>query len=119
MRTIGPHSRPHRLALIDGRLAEAKLMAEHRAELIHHCGGKPSATQRALIERATALYLRLHLMDRETIRASGMTERNGREYLAWNNSYSRTVSQLGLQGPREKPPTPAEIMARHTVKGVA
>jgi hypothetical protein len=44
MPRIGPHSRPDKLQIVDGRLAEAKLMARVREELTQHLGGKPSAT---------------------------------------------------------------------------
>jgi hypothetical protein len=54
MAKIGPHSRPDKLQIVDGRLAEAKLMASVRAELTQHLGGKPSATQRILIDRAVS-----------------------------------------------------------------
>jgi hypothetical protein len=70
MPRIGPHSRPDKLQIVDGRLAEAKLMARVREELTQHLGGKPSATQKILIDRAAALSLRLHLMDRESAGAA-------------------------------------------------
>ena len=40
MRKLGPHSRPDKLQIVDGRLAEGKLMARVRAELTQHLGGK-------------------------------------------------------------------------------
>jgi hypothetical protein len=48
---IDPHSRPDKLQIVDGPLAEAKLMARVHEELTQHLGGKPSATQRILIDR--------------------------------------------------------------------
>ncbi len=77
MPKIGPHSRPDKLQIVDGRLAEGRLMARVRAELTQHLGGKPTAPQRILIDRAAALSLRLHLMDRESARSGEMSERNG------------------------------------------
>ena len=71
-------------------------MARVRAELTQHLGGKPTAPQRILIDRAAALSLRLHLMDRESARSGEMTERNGRQYLAWSNSLTRVLNQIGL-----------------------
>jgi hypothetical protein len=96
MPKIGPHSRPDKLQIVDGRLAEAKLMARVRAGLTQHLGGKPTAPQRILIDRAAALSLRLHLMDRESARSGEMSERNGRQYLAWSNSLTRVLRQIGL-----------------------
>ncbi len=97
MRKIGPHSRPDKLQIVDGRLAEAQLMHRVHAELIQHLGGKPSATQRILIDRAAAPSLRIHLMDRESARSGGMSERNGRQYRAWSNSLTRVLNQIGSQ----------------------
>ena len=50
---IGPYSRPHRLAKLDGRTREATVLRETREALIAHIGGQPSAVQAALIERAS------------------------------------------------------------------
>jgi hypothetical protein len=111
MPKLGPHSRPDKLQIIDGRLAEAKLMACVREELSQHLGGKPSATQKILIDRAAALSLRLHLMDRETARSGGvMTDRNGRQYLAWNNSLTRLLTQIGLESASARPLSPSEAL---------
>jgi hypothetical protein len=111
MPRIGPHSRPDKLQIVDGRRAEAQLMHRVRAELIQHLGGKPSATQRILIDRAAALSLRLHLMDREAARSGEMSERNGRQYLAWSNSLTRIMSQIGLEGTAEREQSLTEYLA--------
>jgi hypothetical protein len=124
MRQIGPYSKPNRLAILDGRTLEAKLMARVRAELTQHLGSKVTAPQRILIDRCAALTLRLHLMDRETAQSGRMSEKNGREYLCWNNSLTRTLRTLGLDAaatpkPRWQPPAaspsaapPAAAVAR-------
>jgi hypothetical protein len=112
MRRIGPHSRPDKLQIVDGRLAEGKLMARVRAELTEHLGGKPTAAQRVLIDRAAALSLRLHLMDRESARSGEMSERNGRQYLAWSNALVRLMNALGLDAVSARPLTPAEALQR-------
>ena len=105
MKQIGPHSRPGKLATIDGRRAEARLMRDIKADLVKHCGGTPSAVQCMLIEQAAMLSLRLHLMDRAALSGDGvMSERNGRQYLTWANSLARLLRQLGLTAP--PPPTP-------------
>jgi hypothetical protein len=100
------------LQIVDGRLAEAKLMARVREELTQHLGGKPSATQRILIDRAAALSLRIHLMDRESARSGGMmSERNSRQYLAWSNALSRLMRQIGIKGVAERPATLHDYVA--------
>ncbi len=99
VRPVAPYSRPATLAKLDGRRREARLMREARAELVAHVGGNPSATQRALIEQCVQLRLRLAVMDRAFAEAGGaMTAHDSRTYLAWSNSYSRTLRQLGLKG---------------------
>jgi hypothetical protein len=110
MRKIGPHSRPDKLQIVDGRLAEAQLMHRVRAELTLHLGGKPSATQKILIDRAAALSLRLHLMDREAARSGEMSERNGRQYLAWSNSLTRIMSQIGTEPASSRSLSPSEAL---------
>ena len=116
MSDLGPYSRPSALAKIDGRRREARLMRDLRAELVAHVGGKPSATQTALIERVCWLGLHIAMMDRRTAVRRAMTERDGREYLAWVNSQGRLLRQLGLKGapaPRRTSPAPvAERAAR-------
>jgi hypothetical protein len=109
---IGPYSRPHTLAKMDQRTKEARLMRETRAELTAHVGGKPSATQRALIEQAVQLRLRIATMDRRFATSIEMTQHDSRTYLAWSNSYSRLLRQLGLKATAERPPTLAEILAQ-------
>jgi hypothetical protein len=119
MPRIGPHSRPDKLQIVDGRLAEAKLMARVRAELTQHLGGSPSATQRILIDRAAALSLRIHLMDRESARSGGMSERNGRQYLAWSNALTRVLKQIGLKGVADKPPSLQDYLAGRSAQAPA
>jgi len=109
--SIGPHSRPHPLAKMDQRTKEARLLRELRAELTAHVGDRPSATQRALIEQAVQIRLRLAMMDRKFAKIGEMTEHDSRTYLAWSNSYSRLLRQLGLKGAAEKPQSLAEILA--------
>lgn len=99
---VGPHSRPNALATLDGRRREAKLMSQTRAELIAHVGGKPNAIQRRLIERAAVLALRLALMDAKAP-DGGMSEKDAREYLAWSNSYVRTLRELGPAVAEQRP----------------
>ena len=111
-RGLQPYSRPAALAKLDQRTREARLLRETRAELTLHVGGNPSATQRALIEQCAQLRLRLATMDRAFAEAGAkMTAHDSRTYLAWANSYTRTLRQLGLQGPSARGPSLAEILA--------
>jgi hypothetical protein len=113
---LAPNSRPGALAKLDGRGKEARLMRDTRRDLTAHVGGKPSATQRALIEQCAQLRLRLAVMDRAFVESgSVMTSHDSRTYLAWSNSYSRTVRLLGLNAAAEKPATLADYLASKAV----
>ena len=48
-----------------------------------------------------------------------MTAHYSRTYLAWANSYSRLLRQLGMQGVAEKPLTLAEHLARRAQQASA
>lgn len=110
MPAIGPFSRPHTLAVLDGRTKEARLLRDFRADLVRHVGGKPSATQSALITQACQLQLRIALMDRAIAGEAVPSERNGREYLSWCNSLQRLLRQLG-KGVAAAAPTLADHLA--------
>jgi hypothetical protein len=86
------------LAKLDRRSKEARLMATARDELTRHVGGRPSAAQRIVIERACRLQLYLEVMDRETLATGTMTERNSKQYLAWCNALRLCMRELGMKG---------------------
>jgi hypothetical protein len=109
---IGPYSRPHMLAKIDGRTKESRLMAAARDELTRHVGGSPSHVQRVLIERAARLMLYIEIMDRETLEAGTMSERASRQYLAWSNSLRLCLRELGVKAaPAAAPPSLDQYLA--------
>ena len=72
-------------------------MRETRAALVAHVGGKPSAVQSAMIERACQLTLRIVAMDRKFAETGAQTDHDSRTYLAWSNSLTRTLAQLGVE----------------------
>jgi hypothetical protein len=80
-------------------------MRRVRAELAAHVGGKPSATQRALIDRIAWLYLHIAMLDARSVERRHMTEHDSRTYLAWCNTLARTLRQLGLKGVEPNPRT--------------
>jgi hypothetical protein len=111
MSRIGPYSRPHALAKVDGRTREARLMQRVRAELVSHVGNRPSATEMALIDRAAWLSLHVAQLDARAAEGRAFTEHDARTYLAWSNSLARTLRQLGLKG--SKASAPARSLAEH------
>ncbi len=92
--------RSRRLRVTDGRTSEAKLIDQVRVDLTTHVGGKPTATQRLLIDRAAMLTFQVHMMDRQALKDGAMSEHTCRQYLAWSNTLTRTLTALGLEAGR-------------------
>lgn len=111
MTRLGPYSRPAALRKLDGRTREAKLLHRTRAELTAHVGGSPSATQRALIERAVSLTLQIAMLDAKHA-TGGFTAHDAREYLAWTNALTRLMRHLGQKGVAERALTPREVLSQ-------
>ena len=83
-----------------------------RAELLKHVGSTPSATQRALVDRAAWLSLHVAMMDAKAIEAGGMpTEHDSRQYLAWSNTLTRTLTAIGLKSAAQAPKSLKEHLA--------
>ncbi len=115
------HPRPRRqrgvtvkVRVLDRRTKESATYRETVDSLTKHLGGQVSATQRCLIERAAMLTVHLARLDKRSLEAGAMSETDAKSYLAWTGTMVRTMAQLGLQGAKQKPPTPAEMVAaRH------
>lgn len=105
---------PTKPVAVDGRTWQARHLARMRRELTEHCGGAPSAPQRALIDRAAQLSLQVTIMDRRTAKGWSMSEHDSRVYLAWSNSLQRCLALIGNEKPAQaKQPTIAEFLAAH------
>jgi hypothetical protein len=115
MPQLGSYSQTTTLTKMDQRTKEARLMRGTRAALTAHVGGKPSAVQRTLIERACQLQIRIAMMDRDFAAGCVQTEHDSRTYLAWSNSLTRTLRALGVnEAPAPKDSRPFwERMNRH------
>lgn len=57
-------------------------------------------------------------MDRNFAKSQQMTEHDSRTYLAWSNSYSRLLRQLGLKGAAERAPSLADLLANSAAERV-
>jgi hypothetical protein len=108
---VGPYSRPRPLAKIDGRSREGRFLKSIRADLVEHVGGQPSATQRALIERAVWLSFRVAQLDAKLAKGDGFTDHDSRTYLAWSNSLGRSLRELGLRPAVRPPRSLADVIA--------
>ena len=111
VKRVGPYSRPGPLAKVDGRSREARFLKLIRADLAEHLGGSPSATQRALIERAAWLSLRVAQLDGKIANGHNFTEHDSRTYLSWVNSLSRCLRELGLKPVTAPARSLADILA--------
>lgn len=115
-RAIGPYSRPNTLAKLDGRTREAALMRRVRADLTAHVGGNPTATERAMIERAVWLSLRLAQLDAKMAAGDAFTIHDSNHYIAWSNALTRTLARLGFKAAAATAPSLAEIMREATAQ---
>lgn len=108
-RRIDPQMRPIRWS---GRAhsREARLFRALRTELVLHVGGKPTATERALIDRIAMLQTHLARMDERIFEAGELSDHASRQYLAWANSVSRMLQALGLKGAPAKAATADDAM---------
>jgi hypothetical protein len=97
---------------LDGRSWEYKLLVKTRAELSAHVGS-PSATQKALIDRAAWLSVYLAKQDARTEAGEFMSDHMSRQYLAWSNSLARTLKLLGLKSAAQQGPDLKAYLARH------
>jgi hypothetical protein len=112
--TITSEPRPHRLGFrgpysrsidrgavggaIDGRSREGRFLRSYERQLTEHIGGKPSVTQRCLIQRAARLALHLELMDERSLAGDHVfTTHDHLHYVSWSNSLARMLARLGLQ----------------------
>jgi hypothetical protein len=116
---VAPYSRPAALTKLDQRTKEARLIRKTRAELLAHVGGDPSATQRALIKQLVQIKLRLAVMDRKFCQTGAQTDHDSRTYLAWANTYARSLRQFGMESVKRPGPTLADHFAARTARAAA
>jgi hypothetical protein len=86
-----------------GRIKEGRRLRAFRVALIRHVGGAPSRVQIALIDRATLLQCHVSRMDTQALQDGGMSDHASRQYLAWSNTLTRTLRQLGVNAATTAP----------------
>ena len=64
-----------------------------------------------LIERAAQLSLRIAMMDDATAAGKSITSHDSKTYLAWSNSLTRALRDLGLKGAAQAPRSLREHLA--------
>lgn len=113
---------PENLAItprLDRRTTASKMAEAFRADLTAHVGGKPSATQAALVEQAVQIKLRLFTLDAAFAERGSQSAHDGRQYLAWSNSLSRLLRQLGMKGAAERPASLGDYLAARATPAAA
>jgi hypothetical protein len=84
------------IAPIDGRSRLGKDVRAFRQELWDdHCGGHPTASQRALIALACQLKMRIAVLDGKFAEAGEQCDTDTRHYLAHVNALRRAIADLG------------------------
>ncbi len=114
-RRYGPYTRTAQLARPRRRTSVSRFLLTTRTELIAHCGGHPSITQKLMIERICMTLLRIELMDRDALNSDTpgeITERQARDYLAWVNTAGRLLRTLGIEPASSRQLSPAEALQR-------
>lgn len=111
------YSRFKNPATLDGRSAAARIYRRTKRDLTAQVGGKPSATQALLIERAAILSLHMSYIDARTLQAGQISDHDSRTYLAWSNTLTRTVRELG--GSTVKTSDPLDRLQRHLASKAA
>lgn len=96
-------------------------MKRIRAELVGHLGGEErvSAVQRQLIARVAILTLYTSKFDERALARGGLSERDSHQYLAYSNSLTRALAQLGLKGVAAKPASLGEYLAAKAAQRLA
>jgi hypothetical protein len=118
-RRIYATSRATRLDRLDRRTKESRLIEAVRRDLLSQLPS-PSPVQRALVDRAAILSLHVALFDRDAIENGGLSIHGRDHYLAYSNSLTRVLKQLGLKGAAAAPNAPSladiteRIAARRT-----
>ena len=113
-RVAGPYAGLARLSAPDLRTRYGRILKGVRDDLTAHVGARPSATQKMLIERAAQLSLRVAMMDDLAAAGKTLTDHDSRTYLAWSNTLTRTLRQLGLKGAEARPKSLADHIASRT-----
>jgi hypothetical protein len=112
VRQMPPHPGRTRLAKLDGRTREARFIAKLRADLVRHVGGSPSITEAELIDMACDIAFEIEAMKRRRAdRDATLSLHDHRAFLAYQNTFRRTLAALGMKGAEARPQSLAERMA--------
>jgi len=99
---------------LDRRTLMGREATAFRAAMLRHCGSDPSEPQKATIELATQMRMRLLAMDARFAERGEQSAHDARQYLAWSNGLRRALQALGMQAaptPRSPGQTLNDVVA--------
>jgi hypothetical protein len=100
---FGPYSKALRRGVIgnsaiDGRSAIGRYLRDLEAQLIAHCGGSPSITQKLLIERVIRTTVQLNKLDEKLEASDGnWTDHDSRTHGGLINRQRLLLRELGVK----------------------
>jgi hypothetical protein len=93
------------------RSTAGRYVRDLEAQLIAHCGGAPTITQRLLIERLIRTTVQLNALDDKLLAAGSWTDHDGRTHGGLINRQRLLLRELGLKGAAERAPSLGEYLA--------
>jgi hypothetical protein len=123
-RKTGPYSRTLRRGAIgtlcDGRSATGRYVRDLEQQLVAHCGGAPTITQRLLIDRLVRTTIQLNGLDEKLLAGDGWTDHDSRTHGGLINRQRLLLRELGLvRAPAPSGPSLAEYLAAKAEAGAA
>ena len=111
-RQVGPYSRVlNRGAIgdyIDGRSTIGRFCRDLEKQLIKHCGGSPSITQKLLIDRVVRATVQLDTLDKKMMSGDGWTDHDSRTHGGLLNRQRLLLRELGRDAAEKRGPSIAE-----------
>ena len=101
---IGPYSAPTRIAKVDRRTREGKVMREIAQVLREHVGN-PTVPQEMLIETTAFLWVQVNLLAPKVMEGTAPSDFGDRQLLSYINQMRRNLETLGLTAPAQQVPT--------------
>jgi hypothetical protein len=86
---------------VDGRSTAGRYLRDLEAQLIAHCGGSPTITQRLLIERVIRTTVQLNALDEKLSASNAWTDHDNRTHGGLINRQRLLLRELGLKGAAE------------------
>ena len=101
---IGPYSAPTRIAKVDRRTREGKVMREIAQALRDHVGN-PSVPQEMIIETTAFLWVQINLLAPKVMEGTAQSDHGDRQVLSYINQLKRNLEVLGIASPMQQVPT--------------